>query len=127
MKKRYIFIFLLALLAFLVIQLLVVGYRNSSREDLLNQRRREIQKDEQEIAYMTLRARWWDTSAARIYLRKLYEDVVLPGEKIVVLIPAETPKYSVEQEINIAKLQDKENTELTIPEKWNKLFRGTRG
>lgn len=127
MKKRYVFIFLLFSLAFLVIQLVLVGYRNSSREDLLNQRQREIQKDEQEIAYMTLRARWGDTPAARVYLRKLYEDVVLPGERMVVLIPAETPKYSIEEEINLAKEQDKQDDELTIPEKWHKLFRGARG
>ncbi len=127
MKKRYVFIFLLFSLAFLVIQLVLVGYRNSSREDLLNQRQREIQKDEQEIAYMTLRARWGDTPAARVYLRKLYEDVVLPGERMIVLIPAETPKYSIEEEINLAKEQDKQDDELTIPEKWHKLFRGARG
>lgn len=127
MKKRYIFIFMLFSLAFLVIQLVLVGYRNSSREDLLNQREREIQKDEQEIAYMTLRARWGDTPAARVYLRKLYEDVALPGERMIVLVPAETPKYSVEEEISSAKEQDKESTELTIPEKWHKLLRGARG
>ncbi len=114
-------------LAFLVIQLVFVGYRNSSREDLLNQREREIQKDEQEIAYMTLRARWGDTPAARTYLKKLYDDVALPGERLIVLIPAETPKYSVEEEISSAKEQDEESVQLTIPEKWHKLFRGARG
>lgn len=127
MKKRYIFIFMLFFLAFLVIQLVLVWYRSSSREDLLNQRQREILKDEQEIAYMTLRARWGDTPAARVYLRKLYEDVALPGERMIVLIPAETPTYSVEEEINLAKEQDKQDDELTIPEKWHKLFRGARG
>jgi hypothetical protein len=76
---------------------------------------------------MTLRARWGDTPAARVYLRKLYEDVALPGERMIVLIPAETPTYSVEEEINLAKEQDKQDDELTIPEKWHKLFRGARG
>ncbi len=127
MQKRYIFIFMLFSLAFLVIQLVFVGYRNSSREDLLNQREREIQKDEQEIAYMTLRARWGDTPAARTYLKKLYDNVALPGEHLIVLIPAETPKYSVEEEISSAKEHDEESIQLTIPEKWHKLFRGARG
>ncbi len=127
MKKRYIFIFMLFSLAFLVVQLMLVWYRNSSREDLLNQRQREITKDEQEIAYMTLRARWGDTPAARTYLKKLNQNVALPGEKLIVLVPAETPKYSVEEAISSAVQKDEAATELTIPEKWRKLFFGING
>lgn len=127
MQKRYIFIIMLFSLAFLVVQLLMVGYRNSSREDLLNQRQREITKDEQEIAYMTLRARWGDTPAARTYLKKLNENVALPWEKLIVLVPAETPEYSVEEAISSAVQKDATGIELTIPEKWNKLFFGSRG
>lgn len=126
MPKRYIFVIMLFSLAFLVIQLVMVGYRNSSREDLLYQRQREITKDEQEIADITLRARWGDTAAARTYLKKLYQDVALPGEKMIVLIPPQVPEYSVEDEISAAKVQDEEKTELTIPEKWHKLFSGVR-
>lgn len=78
MNKHYIFIGMVFFLAFLVIQFVITGYNNSQREETLRNREKEIAQDEAEIARLTTRAKWGDTAAARIYLKKLNSDVRLP-------------------------------------------------
>ncbi len=125
MPKRYIFIFMVFFLAFLVIQFIITGYRNSQRAETLRIRENEIVRDEIEIARLTARAKWWDTAAARVYLKKLHNDIKLPGERVIVLVPKiMSGEYSVNSAINDAKKEERVNQELTIPEKWNKLLFG---
>jgi hypothetical protein len=109
-------------LAFLVIQFVKTGYYDSQRAETLRIREGEIIRYENEITQLTARVRWWDTPAARIYLKKLYSDVHLPGEKIIVLIPKQTGEYSIDSAIDAANQTDQIKEELTIPEKWNKLL-----
>lgn len=78
MQKRYVFILMLFFLAFLVIMLLRAGYRNSKREEILQNAEKEIQQDEVQIAYLMLRARWGDAVSSRILLKKLHQDLKLP-------------------------------------------------
>ncbi len=112
-------------LAFLVIQFIITGYRNSQRAETLRIRENEIIRDEIEIARLTARAKWGDTPAARVYLKKLHNDVKLPGERVMVLVPKiMSGEYSVNSAINDAKKEERINQELTIPEKWNKLLFG---
>lgn len=112
-------------LAFLVIQFIITGYRNSQRAETLRIRENEIIRDEIEIARLTARAKWGDTTAARVYLKKLHNDVKLPGERVMVLVPKiMSGEYSVNSAINEAKKEERINQELTIPEKWNKLLFG---
>lgn len=125
MPKRYIFIFMVFFLAFLVIQFIITGYTNSQRAETLRIRENEIIRDEIEIARLTARAKWGDTAAARVYLKKLHNDVKLPGERVIVLVPKIISwEYSVNSVINDAKKEERINQELTIPEKWNKLLFG---
>lgn len=58
MPKRYIFIFMVFFLAFLVIQFIITGYTNSQRTETLRIRENEIIRDEIEIARLTARAKW---------------------------------------------------------------------
>jgi hypothetical protein len=87
MPKRYIFIFMVFFLAFLVIEFIITGYKNSQREETLRIRESEIVQSEIEIAQLTSRAKWGDTAAARIYLKKLHNDVKLPGERVMIVVP----------------------------------------
>jgi hypothetical protein len=50
-------------------------------------RQSEIVQNEREIAQLTARAKWGDTAAARVYLKKLHNDVKLPGERVLMLVP----------------------------------------
>lgn len=112
-------------LAFLVIEFIMTWYKNSQREETLRMREGEIVQNEIEIAQLTLRAKWWDTAAARVYLKKLHNDVKLPGERVLVLVPKIiSGEYSVNDAISEAKQAERINQELTIPEKWNKLLFG---
>ncbi len=114
-------------LLFLVLQFMITGYTNSQREQTLRAREREISRDEQEIAMLTMRAKWWDTSAARIYLQKLNNNVRLPGEHVTVFVPQIISwEYSVDDVISEARELEQRNQELTIPEKWNQLLFGKR-
>ncbi len=125
MPKRYIFIFMVFFLAFLVIQFIMTGYRNSQRTETLRIRENEIIRDEIEISRLTSRAKWGDTAAARVYLKKLHSDVKLPGERVIVIVPKiMSGEYSVNTAITEAKQEERINQELTIPEKWNKLLFG---
>jgi hypothetical protein len=109
-------------LAFLVIQLLMTLYRSSEKNNLLESREREIARDEQEIARLTTRAKWGDTRAARIYLKKLNTNVRLPGERVYIITPKNDPIYNVNDAINTANTEEIEQRELSVPEKWNKLL-----
>ena len=112
-------------LAFLVIQFVITGYNNSQREETLRNREKEIIRDESEIARLTTRAKWWDTAAARVYLKKLNSDVRLPGERVLVLTEKiMSGEYSVNDAINNAKEEERTIEEMTIPEKWNALIFG---
>ena len=122
MNKRYFFIFMVFFLAFLVIQFVKTGYYDSQRAETLRIRESEIIRYENEITQLTSRVRWWDTAAARVYLKKLYSDVRLPGEKIIVLVPKQESEYSINSAIDEANQADQKKEELTIPEKWNKLL-----
>lgn len=125
MPKRYIFIFMVFLLAFLVIQFIITGYRNSERAETLRIRENEIVRDEIEIARLTSRAKWGDTAAARVYLKKLHSDVKLPGERVIVIIPkVMSGEYSIDEAITEAKQAERASQELTIPEKWRQLLFG---
>jgi hypothetical protein len=125
MNKHYIFICMVFWLAFLVIQFVITGYRNSQRTETLRNRENEIIRDEIEIARLTARAKWGDTSAARIYLKKLHNDVKLPGERVIIFVPKiMSGEYSINSAITQAKKEERSNTEMTIPEKWNKLLFG---
>lgn len=125
MPKRYIFIFMVFFLAFLVIQFVITGYTNSQRTETLRIRESEIVHDEIEIAHLTSRAKWGDTPAARVYLKKLHDDVKLPGERVIIMVPKIISwEYSVNDAISQAKREERVNQELTIPEKWNQLLFG---
>jgi hypothetical protein len=122
MNKRYFFIFMVFFLAFLVIQFVKTGYFDSQRAETLRIRESEIIRYENEITQLTSRVRWWDTPAARVYLKKLYSDVRLPGERIIVLIPKQESEYSINSAIDAANQSAQSKEELTVPEKWNKLL-----
>jgi uncharacterized membrane protein YvbJ len=125
MNKHYIFIGMVFFLAFLVIQFVITGYNNSQREETLRIRENEIVRDEAEIARLTTRAKWGDTAAARVYLKKLNNDVRLPGERVLVLTEKiMSGEYSVDQAITAAKKEEQIIQEMTIPEKWNALIWG---
>lgn len=125
MNKHYIFIGMVFFLAFLVIEFVITGYHNSQRTETLQSREQEILRDEAEIGRLTTRAKWWDTAAARIYLKKLNNDVRLPWEKVLVIVPKiVSGEYSVENAIKEAKKEERNIQELTIPEKWNALIFG---
>lgn len=112
-------------LVFLVIQFVITGYNNSQREETLLSRENEIMHDESEIARLTTRAKWGDTTAARIYLKKLNNDVRLPGERVLVIVPKTiSGEYSVNDAITGAKKEEANEQQLTIPEKWNALIWG---
>jgi len=113
-------------LAFLVIEFILTWYKNSQREETLRIREGEIVQNEIEIAQLTSRAKWGDTTAARVYLKKLHSDVRLPGERVVILVPKKIMswEYSVNDAITGAKQEERINQELTIPEKWNQLLFG---
>lgn len=108
-------------LLLLVIQFLITGYNNSQRLETLQIKEKEILRDEEEIRQLSIRSRWNDTTAAQVYLQKIRSDESLPGEKIIIIVPKETPAYSIEREITDAK---KQQNPLTIPEKWNLLLWG---
>ena len=122
MNKHYIFIVMVFFLAFLVIQFVITGYHNSQREETLASRQSEITRDEAEIAWLTTRAKWGDTAAARVYLKKLNNNVILPGEKVMILVPKKEANYSVDSEITSATKTEKNTQELSIPQKWNALL-----
>ncbi|MBP7822874.1 hypothetical protein KA050_00825 [Candidatus Gracilibacteria bacterium] len=122
MNKRYFFIFMVFFLAFLVIQFVKTGYFDSQRAETLRIRESEIIRYENEITQLTSRVRWGDTPAARVYLKKLYSDVRLPGERIIVLIPKQESEYSINSAIDAANQSAQSKEELTVPEKWNKLL-----
>jgi hypothetical protein len=108
-----------------VIQFVITGYRNSQRTETLRNRENEIIRDEIEIARLTARAKWGDTAAARVYLKKLHNDVKLPGERVIIFVPKiMSGEYSINSAITQAKKEERGNTEMTIPEKWNKLLFG---
>ena len=112
-------------LAFLVIEFVITGYHNSQRTETLQEREKEIVQDEAEIGRLTTRAKWGDTAAARVYLKKLNNDVRLPGEKVLVLVPKiMSGEYSIENAIENAKEEERTTEELTIPEKWDALIFG---
>lgn len=126
MNKHYIFIGMVFFLAFLVIQFVITGYKNSQREDTLRSRENEIARDEAEIARLTTRAKWGDTVAARVYLKKLNNDVRLPGERVLIITPKiMSGEYSVDRAITDAKKEEQAVQEMTIPEKWNALIWGS--
>lgn len=123
MNKHYIFIGMVFFLVFLVIQFVITGYKNSQREETLRSRENEIIRDESEIARLTTRAKWGDTAAARVYLKKLNNNVRLPGERVLILVPKiVSGEYSVDEAINDAKEEERTIEEMTIPEKWNALI-----
>ena len=112
-------------LAFLVIQFVITGYKNSERTDTLRERENEIIRDEREISRLTTRAKWGDTPAARVYLKKLNNDVRLPGERVLILVPKTiSGEYSINEAISEAKEEERTIEEMTIPEKWNALLWG---
>lgn len=112
-------------LALLIIEFILAGYRNSQREETLRMRQSEIVQNEREIAQLTARAKWGDTAAARVYLKKLHNDVKLPGERVLMLVPKIVSwEYSVNTAISDAKEAELMRQELSIPEKWNKLLFG---
>lgn len=101
------------------------GYRNSQRTETLRMREAEIVHNEIEIARLTARAKWGDTMAARIYLKKLHNNVKLPGERVIIITPKiVSGEYSVNDVISEANEEEKIKQELTIPEKWNNLLFG---
>lgn len=125
MPKRYIFILMVFWLALLIIEFILAWYRNSQREETLRMRESEILQNEREIAQLSARARWWDTPAARVYLKKLHNDVKLPGERVLMLVPKIiSGEYSVNTAISEAKQEELMRQEFTIPEKWNRLLFG---
>jgi len=124
MNKHYIFIGMVFFLAFLVIQFVITGYKNSQRVETLKTRENEISRDEAEISRLTTRAKWGDTAAARVYLKKLNNNVQLPGERLLILVPKEDAEYSVDTAINAANKEEQVIQEMTIPEKWNALIWG---
>lgn len=112
-------------LVFLVIQFVVTGYHTSQRTETLQIRENEITRDEAEIGRLTMRAKWGDTAAARVYLKKLNNDVRLPGERVLILVPKiMSGEYSINDSIKEAKADEMTTQELTIPEKWNALIWG---
>lgn len=125
-QKRIIFASMLFFLTLLVVLLLRAGYRNWVREDALQNVNNEIANDEKEIQFLTLRAKWWETPASRVFLKKINWDVKLPGERVTVLIPEKNQNYSIEESISAAKIQEEKAQELTIPEKWRRLFKLSR-
>jgi hypothetical protein len=111
------------LIAFLVIEFILAGYKSSQREQILRLRENEILQNREEIAQLSARARWWDTAAARVYLKKLHNDVKLPGERVLMLVPKIISwEYSVNTAISEAKQEELLRQELTVPEKWNRLL-----
>ena len=123
MSKRYIFILMVFLIAFLVIEFILEGYKSSQREEILRLRENEIIQNEREIAQLTARAKWWNTAATRIYLKKLHNNLKLPGERVFIIVPKIMSwEYSVNEAINEAKKEEVLKQELTVPEKWNKLL-----
>ena len=124
MNKHYIFIGMVFFLAFLVIQFVITGYKNSQREETLKSRENEIARDESEISRLTTRAKWGDTAAARVYLKKLNNNVQLPGERLLILVPKEDTEYSVDTAITAANKEEQVIQEMTIPEKWEALIWG---
>ncbi len=111
-------------LVFLVIQFILTGYKNSQRAETLKIRENEIRRDEIEISHLTTRMKWWDTAAARVYLKKLNSNVRLPGEKVIILVQNNENPYSINDAINQAEKDEQINQEKTIPEKWNFLLFG---
>jgi len=110
-------------LALLIIEFILAWYRNSQREETLRMREGEIIQNEREIAQLSARARWGDTAAARVYLKKLHNDVRLPWERVIMLVPKiVSGEYSVNTAISEAKQEELMRQELTIPEKWNRLL-----
>jgi hypothetical protein len=110
-------------LAFLVIAFVQIVYKNSQRTETLRMREAETLRNEIEIAQLTARAKWGDTVAARVYLKKLHNDVKLPGERVIIIAPKIiSGEYSVDDAIAGANEEERIGKELTIPEKWNKLL-----
>lgn len=124
MNKHYLFIGIVFGIVVLLVQFIIIGYENSNRSEDLWNLQKEIAYTNEEISRLTFEAKWWDTPATRVYLKKLNTDEKLPWEKVIILVPELiSGEYSVNQSINQAQEEAKTEQALSIPEKWNALLR----
>lgn len=123
MNKHYLFTIIIFGIVFLLIQFIIIGLESSERSEDLSKIEAEINSTNKEISRLTTLAKWWDTNAAKIYLKKLNTDYKLPWEKIIIIVPKIISwEYSINNAINDAKRIEYQKQQLSIPEKWNALF-----